>query len=473
MSKETKLMKNTAIIAIGNICTRCISFFMLPLYTSILSTQEYGNVDLVSTYATFLMIIMTLQFEQGVFRFLIDSRDCVQKQKKYITTSCISIIVVNFIFTICALPILLNINYEYTMYLLLWVMIGSVTSLILQIPRGLGNDTIYAIGSFISGASQIILNVLLVAVFHFGTNGMLFSSVISLVFTLIYIAIRLKLWKFINFKECDKKCFKELVKYSFPLIPYTLCWWVINASDRTIISIALGTAFNGIYAAAYKFPSLFSMITNIFQLSWTESASENVKDSDRDEYYQKIINKAIRFYSSCNIGIISVMPFIFDLIIKNDFTAAYLYIPILMTAALFHSISALYGSIYFAFKKTNKVAITTLLAAIINIVVNILFIKNIGLYAAAISSLLAYIVITIIRHIDVQKMIKIKVSGKYIFIESIMYLIVCYSYYTKIQILQICSFILILPYCIIQNKETLLSIINIGIKKLKLKGDNK
>lgn len=470
MSKESKLVKNTVIIAIGNICTKCISFFMLPLYTSILTTQEYGNVDLVSTYVSLLMIIMTLQFEQGVFRFLIDSRKDKEKQKKYITTTLISVITTNIFFSLLIFPILSFLKYEYTFYLICWVIIGSLTAVLIQLPRGMGNNTIYAIASFISGSSQVILNVIFVAVLRYGVDGMLISAIISLLLTLIFITIKLKLWQYINIKQFDKKCFKELSKYSFPLIPYTLSWWVINASDRMIIKFALGTEYNGIYAAAYKFPSLFSMITNIFQISWTESASENVQDEKRDEFYNDILNKAIHLFSACNIGIISLMPFIFDFLIKKDFAEAYYYIPILMTAALFHSISALYGSIYFAFKKTKKVAGTTILAAIVNIVVNVLLIMKIGLYAAAISSIIAYIVITVIRHIDINKNIKLCIDKKYVIIELVIYIFIFAFYFSKIVWLQIIGFLIILPYCIYQNKETILSILNILKDKVKKKG---
>ena len=100
MTKESKLLKNTAIIAIGNLFTKCISFFMIPLYTSLMTTQQYGIVDLISTYTSLLIIVLTLQLEQGIFRFLIDVRDSYEKQKKYISTTILVLSVVKTIITI-------------------------------------------------------------------------------------------------------------------------------------------------------------------------------------------------------------------------------------------------------------------------------------------------------------------------------------------------------------------------------------
>ncbi len=145
MSKESKLIKNTAIIAIGNICTKCISFFMLPLYTAILTTLEYGKIDLIQTYSALLIIIMTLQFEQGVFRYLIEVREDKEKQKEYIITTLWSVIIVNIIFVIVANISLTIANYEYRIYLILMVVCGALNGVCIQIPRGLGNNVLYAL----------------------------------------------------------------------------------------------------------------------------------------------------------------------------------------------------------------------------------------------------------------------------------------------------------------------------------------
>lgn len=455
MSKESKLMKNTAIIAIGNICTKCISFFMLPLYTSILSTEEYGTVDLISTYVSLIAAVLTLQFEQGVFRYLIESRQDAEKQKEYITITIFTVIISSVAFGVILTPILLALHYQYTYYLVIWVIAASINAIVLQLPRGLGNNTIYAFGSFLNGALHVLLNVLFIAVLRRGVNGMLFASIISLVVSITYVFLRLKLWNYIKIKKISKSSFKQLASYSLPLVPSNLCWWVVNASDRIIINKLLNTGYNGIYAAACKFPTVFNMVTNIFQLAWTESAAENINDTDRTHYYQSTLDKAIRFYSSSNLIIIAFISLAFPFLIKNDFDAAYFQIPILMTGALFHAVASLYGSIYFAFKETKKVSVTTFWAAVINIVINLVFVKVIGLYAASISTLLAYLTITVIRQFDIQKITKITISKKYLLQECLAYIIVFGCYYTRNIFFQVIAVVLLIPYSIYQNKSTL------------------
>lgn len=466
MSKESKLIKNTAIIALGNICTKCISFFMLPLYTSLMSTEEYGTVDMITTYSGILVILLTVQFEQGVFRYLIESRSNQEKQKKYISTTIFSLIALNIVATILITMFLSIIKYEYIVYFILNMLVGVCISIVLQIPRGLGNNAIYAMGSCISGSLNVILNVFFIAILHWNIKGMLLATILSQGIAATYVFIYIKLWKYISLKWISKDSLRRLLKFSIPLVPNTFCWWVINASDRVIINTFIGVAANGIYSVAYKFPSLFSMISNIFQMSWTESASENVDDENNATYMQSVMDKSIKFYSSVNIGIIACMPFAFNFLVKENFAEAYYYIPILMTAAFFHSIANLYGSIYTAYKMTKEIAKTTVLAAILNILINILFINIFGLYSAALSSMIAYLAITIVRHRDIQNKIRIQIDLKYIFVEIIVYIVMFFVYYSKNIIFQGIAFLLLVPYCIWRNWGVLKGMFNIVMSKI-------
>ena len=90
MSRKTELAKNTAILTVGKLCTQCISFFLLPLYTAILSTEEYGTFDLLVTYSTLLLPLVNWQLDQGLFRFMLDYRGNKEEQGKLFSTLLLS-----------------------------------------------------------------------------------------------------------------------------------------------------------------------------------------------------------------------------------------------------------------------------------------------------------------------------------------------------------------------------------------------
>lgn len=455
MTKESKLIKNTAIIAVGNICTKCVGFLMLPLYTTLLTTTEYGVVDIISTYVTLLTVILTLQFEQALFRYLVESRGDEVQQKKNISTTLYIAMGVNTLFALIFVPVLIAVGYQYTWQLIIWSVLACANALLLQIPRGFGDNTKYAIGSFLSGSLNVIFNVLFIVILKLGVNGMLYANIIALGISTIYIICYVKIWKFLSLKWFDKMCLYALSRYALPLIPYTLCWWIIGAADRWCINYFMGDAANGIYSVAHKFPSIFTMVTSIFQTAWAESAAENINAEDRDAYYHKIFDKTLRFYSSGNIGIIACIPLVFGILIKNDFTAAYNYIPILMTSSFLHGINAIYGSIYFAYKKTKEVARTAVASAVIDILINLMFIKKMGLYAASISTFMAYGMAIIIRQIDIQKLVPISINPKYIAVELPVYVLVFIGYYQGTKIQQVGVLLLLVPYCFYQNRNVL------------------
>ncbi len=467
MTKESKLMKNTAIIALGNVTTKAVSFFLLPLYTALLSTEEYGTVSLISVYVMLLSALLTAQFEQGLFRHLVDVRGEPEKQKRYVTTAFVTVLVVNAVFFLAALPVLELLHYPYTFYLLVNTLANVLISMLLQTARGLGDNGTYAAGSCVSGSLNVAFNVLFIAVWHWNVRGMLLATILSLLSASVFVLIRLKIWRYLALRHFGKAELSDLTKYSMPLIPYTLCWWAINVSDRMIINYSLGAGPNGVYSVAYKFPSVFTMSTNIFQTSWMESASENQMDDGRNRYYQSVVDKATRFYSSCNLLIIAALPFVFGYLINANFAEAYSFIPILMTAALFQSVSSLYGSIYFAFKETKRASKTNVLATVLNVAVNLLLIRSIGLYAAAISTLIAYVVTVVIRYLDTRKMCGLTLNKPYLLTETLAYVLVFLCYYGHSTLLKGLALALAVPYCLWQNRETLRDMLRVARVKLK------
>lgn len=455
MSRESRLVKNTAIIAIGNLFTKCVSFFLLPLYTSILSTEEFGTVDLITTYSSLLATILTLQMEQAVFRFLVEARKNKDLQKQYITTAFTTVLVLLAAFVLLGSTILNLVGYEHTVFLMVNTVVVSTSAIILQIPRGFGDNTTFAAGSCISGVLTVLLNVLFIAVLRMGVAGLMLASILASLTSSIFVACKTRIFGYFCWSAMNGECTKNMMKYALPLIPYTMCWWVIGSADRIMIGWFLGVGANGIYAVANKFPSLFKMVSNIFQTAWMESAFENVDDTDRDKYYNKIVNTVVRFFASCNLLIIAALPFVFGFLVDADFVDAYNYLPIMLTAVMFHSVSAIYGALFFAFKKTKEVTATTVLSAIINVVVNLLLMPFVGLWAAAISTLIAYLINVIVRYFKMKEMCGITITPRFLIGETAIYAGVIAAYYIGNMPLQVVCFVAGLAYGMYSNLDFL------------------
>ena len=467
MSKGKDLAKNTAIVSIGKICTQLITFLLLPVYTAVLSNEEYGVVDLLNTLTSLLLPIVTLQIEQGIFRYLIDCRENNEKQIKLITTIIRFMIIQSIaciVIFLCVSPFIHN---EYKYFLMANLLMGIFSSLLLQICRGLGDNATYAIGSFITGAFTVVLNVIFIVAFRWGAYGMLGATAISNFICAVYIFLKRKIYKYIKPKQFDKKILKEIIKYSVPLIPNMISWWIVSASDRTIISAVIGIAQNGIYSAANKFSGVFTTLYSVFNLTWTESASININSEDRDEFFSKILDFVIRFFGCLCLGTIAVMPFAFNILINEKFAEAYYQIPILILGSVFNILVSFVGSIYVAKKLTKEIAKTSIISAVINIFVNIVLIKSIGLYAASISTVIAYALMFIYRWIDVKKYVKFNVNKILMFALTIMYGITIFTYYLKNTMISVVVLVIVVVFAIITNLNSVSYLKQIVKDKIK------
>lgn len=467
MSKGKDLAKNTAIVSIGKICTQLITFFLLPVYTAVLSNEEYGVVDLLNTLTSLLLPIATLQIEQGIFRYLLDCRENKEKQTTLITTVSKFILVqsaICILIFLCASPFIHN---EYKYFLMANLLMGILSSISLQICRGLGDNKTYAVGSFITGALTVILNVIFIVAFKWGAYGMLIATAISNLLCAIYVFVKKKIYKYIDIKQNGKKLLKDIVKYSVPLIPNMISWWIVSASDRTIISAVIGVAQNGIYSAANKFSGIFSTLYSVFNLTWTESASININSEDRDEFFSKIFDFIVRFFGSLCLGTIAVMPFVFGILVNEKFAESYYQIPILILGSVFNILVSFLGSVYVAKKLTKEIAKTSIIAAIINIVVNVALINQIGLYAASISTVIAYFAMFIYRWIDVKKYVSIKTNKTLIAVLSVSFLVAIITYYLKMKIISIVVLLAVIIIAIYINKDSAKYLTEIVKKRFK------
>lgn len=462
MSREKTLVKNTAILTIGKICTQLITFFLLPLYTAILSTEEYGTVDLLNTLVSLLLPIVTFQIEKGLFRELVTSRDNEENKKIVISTSIFTVILQCIIYIIIFGIISPFLHNKYKIFLATNVLAYIFSSLLQQISRGLGDNRKFAIASFFSALSTILANVIFLVPIKLGANGMLLGTMIGQIVCALYLYISLGLKKYISIKCFRKDVLKKLWKYSIPLIPNAISWWIFNASDRVIVTTILGISQNGILSAAHKFSSVYVTLYNIFDMSWIEMITLHINDEDIEEFFNKMFNIVLSIFLAMGIGIIAVMPFVYNIMIDSKFNAGYNQVPIMIFGSIFNIVIGLISVIYAAKKNTKAIANTSGISAIINIIVHLLLIKFVGLYAATISTFAAFFTMTIYRLYDIKKRyFTVRINLNLIIKTLLVSAIVIPAYYSDNIYFQFSSLIITIIYAILINKNTIEPMINI------------
>ncbi len=465
MTKKKELVKNTAIIFIGRMFTQLLTILMLPLYTSYLITAEYGYVDLVLSYITLVVPIVILQLDAGVFRFLISNRGKEEETNKVISSTVSVLLKTVLTASLVYIALMQFINIDFKYYILVCAITSLTSSCMQQISRGLGNNLQFSIASVLTGITTIGLNIYFIVFLNMGALGMILALTLANLLCTVYLFFILKTHKKIKLKYIDKKMTKDLLSYSMPLIPNSISWWIVNISDRTIITAFLSVSANGIYAIANKFPSILNSILGIFSMSWTESASLHIDAEDKDEFFTATVNTSIRFFGCMALGIITCLPFVFPILIDSAYSDAYNYVPILILAALFNMFVINYSAIYIAKKLTKQVMYTSIVSAAINIILNLLFINLIGLYAASISTAVSYALMALYRAKDVKKYVNIKYEYKYILLILIMFVVSTTIFYFKITALDIINLIMVVIISYLLNKDMALKVLNKFLNK--------
>lgn len=465
-TREKNLAKNTIILFIGTFFTKLITFLLLPLYTSVLTTTEYGIADLLNTLVCLFIPIVTFQVEQAVFRDLIESRSNLEEQKNIISSSLFSVIIQVMIATIIFLPISIFINNNYKFYLLLAIIINIFSSLFLQISRGLGETKKYSIASFLTAVFTIIFSFVFLIIIHLRVEGMILAMIIGQLACLSYIFVSLKLYKYISLKHYNKNIVFRLWKYSLPLVPNAISWWIFSSSDRLIVSLVLGFSMNGILSVASKFSSIYVTIYNIFDRSWIESVSLHINDKDISEYLNRMLSIILKLFTSLMHIMIVCIPFVFPIMIRKDYLYGYNFIPILLLGSFFTVCQGLIAVIYAAKKDTKSIAKTSALAALFNILIHLGLIQFIGLYAAVISTWAAYFIIFIYRLYDInKKYFPLRIQKRDVIFFIISTSMIFTLYYINNTILNILNLLIALVFAFALN-ENLLKNFKKNIKKL-------
>jgi len=459
--QKNNLARNTIMLSVSSLLMNFLMFIMIPFFSSWLSMEDYGRFDLLVTYVSLIIPIINLASGEAVFRYSIDYEE--PKYKKRFISNGLAIVVINmFIFTLI-LAIILFVTKKTILLPFYALLLGQLLNNYFQsFLRGIRKLSIY---SFSSALSFIIISIavtVFVKYFNWGLYGIILGYATGYLLGNVLIVVISKYWMYFSISSISLKEIKNLVKYSYPLIPNNISWWVMNVSDRLIINVFLGPTANGIYAIANKIPSVCSSIFGMFNISWQESASEMVGAEDRDTYYNVIYNKILTVIISLCIGVLSINFFLFDYIFDEKYNAARLYTPILITSIIFSSMAQYFGGIMISLKHPKENGISTVIGAISNILINIFIIKFIGLYAAALATLISNVLVCFFRKKKLSKTIIFKLKKEsYIFMLIYLYFFVI-AYFNVQIFMRLINFLLACSFFIYINRDLIIKFGRIG-----------
>ena len=397
---------------LSNFGSRLLAFFLVPLYTTVLSTSEYGNYDIIYSAIILIFPILTLDITEGAMRFLLDKNSSKEKICKssfgFLNTS---IAIVSLFIILNSIFHFFSFIEQYSVLIILYYITYAYNLSVQNIARGLNKIKDIGISGVINTILMLCLNIIFLLVFRWGLNGYFLANIFAGTISALYLLIRTKVGRYaISFGRSKNKITREVMKYSAPLTLNSLSWWINDVSDRYIVTLLCGAAANGVYSVAYKIPSILSVVQSIFNQAWLISVTKEYKINSNTVFVKKVY----KFYNSALIVLCSTLitlnkP-IASILYKNEFYNAWQYVPFLLISVIFAALSGAIATIFSAEKNTKISALTSFISAATNIVLNLILIPSIGVVGAAIATAVSNFIAWLVRWIYCQRYIKLKIS---------------------------------------------------------------
>ncbi len=421
MGKYKRLLSNTVILGAGTFTSKVLVFLLMPLYTAYLSTEQFGTADILMQTANLLMPLAALGICDGLFRFSLDSAG--EKRRQVFSTALIVIIggVLPLALAVQAFRFV-SIYDGYIWLVLLYVCMANLHSLSANYLRACGKTTAFAIQGIANTILTITLNVLFLVVFDMGVLGYVLSVALSDLIITVGIFIICRQYRDITFKRTEKGLLALMLKFSIPYIPTTIMWTITSACDRFVVTAYSGAAENGLYAAAYKLPTLISIAGGVFIEAWQFSTVSDAKPEERSKFFETVHKNYMGIMFIGTSALVALSKVLTVMLLDDSYYSSWKYVPVLGMAMLFSAFSAFMGSIYFIEKRSMRSFVTASVGAIVNVGLNFILIIPFGAMGAAVATVASYVAVYIIRVCDTKKYLPFKLSGVRVILNTVLLL---------------------------------------------------
>lgn len=395
--RASLLLRDSSLYLFGNLLQKAASFLLIPVYTTYLSTGQYGLLELAGTVVNLFLVVGALMVPNAINKCY--HRDCHDDgaRKRLVGTALV------FTFSTSAGLGLLGWAFQHEIagllfsgpqgllvyrYVLVWMILAQLAVIPLEILRTSGRSSSYLGLSFAQLVIQTCLIFYLVRFLNRGISGVLIGNVAGLVAVGLVASFMLRgsiSWKL------DKKLFSALLYFGVAMIPIFLSGWIINLSDRFFLQSMVGLGALGIYSLGYKFGSLVNLLLALpLQRAWTPMFYDLADREDAPRHLARYSTYLVAVMISFSLAISLAVPPFLRLSAAPEYHAASNVVPLICSAYILSGLASCLGSGLIVSGHVRLVALHSLLAAAANLLFNAMLIPALGMYGAALATVLAF-----------------------------------------------------------------------------------
>jgi len=343
------LFSNLFIFAIGNLITKGIQFFLLPLYTSQLTPQAYGAAEVLAGTAELISPIVIFGIHEAMFRFAVQK----ENPENIFTTGLGIGIFGNIVWFIGIFLLWAALQKESLIFILFLALFTGHRMMVCQFLRGMGWTKRYTLAGICQAVSLVVFQFILLP--RFGGQGYLWGLLLSQMAGALAAVWMGRLWAYWkpHIIGKNKELSRQMLQYALPIIPAALFLQIMNISGRYLVLWFCGEEKAGFYTAAAKIGAAVRLAVGIFQQAWQYVVSLGWGRDKGNRFFAVIF----RVYTGgLFLGggvLLFCLPLAERILLKGVFQQAGRYLPLAAAAAVFQGCMAYFSAFYLAEQKTD------------------------------------------------------------------------------------------------------------------------
>lgn len=397
----------------------------MPFVTRMMGTGDYGAADLVQQTVNVLIPVVTLAVNSAALRFALDKA----AEKSDVFTVGVRTTFIGFVlFLFFAYPLsFITINDfnlgDYIILIIAFVLVSSFRQLCQQFVRGSGYVKLFAVDGIIATATTLLFTILFLGPFNWGVTGYITAIIASDACSILFFFITARLYRYYKPRLNGKSISAQMLKYCAPLVPTVILWWIINVSNRYMITYFIDSSANGLYTAASKIPNFVILFSQIFIDAWQLSAVDEYDSKDRAAFFTKVFRVYSGGVFAVASGLILFCQLITKILVARSYYESWRYVPVLIIATTYSCIVNFLASIYMAEKKSLMSLLTASSGAVTNIILGLVLIPKMGANGAAIATVCAFLMVFITRGTNTRRYVKINYKLPLMIAETVILII--------------------------------------------------
>ena len=423
------LVSNTLLFGLSTFGSKLLPFLMMPFFTRVFTQEEYGLRDLLTASANLMIPIISLCIHEAVIRFGMEK----ETRRKDVFTTSLVVIFAGYGLLILCYPFVRMVEYHqgYMLFIYLYTLTAALRSVVTHFVRASGFVRLFALDGVSTTVLTAVLNIVFLIPLRMGIQGFLLATILADAFSALSLILLLKLYRFFSLRGFRWFTLREMLRYSVPLMPTAVFWWVTNLSSRYFVTYMAGLEANGLFSAAGAVPRVITLVSTVFIQAWQISAFTEYKTPEGERFYSTVFRGYYTLVFLAASGIILLVKPIMTVLVSAYFYESWRYVPLLVLGVGFSCLVTFLGTIYNAHKSNAMVTITTFLGAGVNIILNLLLIPVMGANGAALATFISFFLVFLIRAVDTRRYMRISMQPPRIIITLALLLAQCWITLTE------------------------------------------